>query len=648
MRLSIIIVNYNVKFFLEQALLAVRRAAAGLVVEVWVVDNASRDGSVQMVQARFPEVQVIANERNVGFSKANNQAIRLATGEFILLLNPDTVIAEDTLRSSLDFMEKHPRAGALGVKMIDGTGVFLPESKRGFPSPFVAFCKTFGLSRIFPKSGFFNRYHLGHLSKDQNHEVDILSGAFMLIRKEALEKVGLLDEQFFMYGEDIDLSHRIQLGGYSNHYLADTRIIHYKGESTKKGSVNYVRIFYQAMILFARKHFRGGNARIFVFMLQMAIYFRAMLTLVSNFFQRAWWPILDALVLFLGLVLLKKSWAVYHFNNPDHFDDSFLYFNTPLYIGIWLFTLFFSGAYDQRTNLWQVVRGILLGAVGIAAIYGFLDLVYRSSRMLIVLGTVWALLAIPVLRALISSLGKGNFTLEEEEEKRLAIIGSVEETRRVEALLRAIGMRKKTIGLIAPEMNPAESHLFLGTLADLPALVQLFRLDELIFCGKDLRNTEIIASMERIGDQLAYKILPEGSDTIIGSSHKDLNGEWYRLDAQYNISRPENRRNKRLLDLVLALILLPTFPLSIFLNVRKQMLWANAWPVLIGRKTWVGYTDAEADLPKLKPGVLNPMDAIPEVVLSEYGQRKLNQNYARDYQVGEDLRLLWVYWSRRG
>ncbi len=177
----------------------------------------------------------------------------------------------------------------------------------------------------------------------------------------------------------------------------------------------------------------------------MAIYFRAMLTLVSNFFQRAWWPILDALVLFLGLVLLKKSWAVYHFNNPDHFDDSFLYFNTPLYIGIWLFTLFFSGAYDQRTNLWQVVRGILLGAVGIAAIYGFLDLVYRSSRMLIVLGTVWALLAIPVLRALISSLGKGNFTLEEEEEKRLAIIGSLEETRRVEALLRAIGMRKKTI-----------------------------------------------------------------------------------------------------------------------------------------------------------------------------------------------------------
>ena len=322
MILSIVIVNYNVKFFLEQALLSVQRAANGLAVEVWVVDNASKDGSLQMVQERFPEVHLIANERNVGFSQANNQAIRLATGEYVLLLNPDTVLAEDTLRSCLDFMQNHPGAGALGVKMIDGSGVFLPESKRGFPSPFVAFSKTFGLSRFFPQSRFFNRYHLGYLSKNENHEVDVLSGAFMLMRKAALDKVGLLDEQFFMYGEDIDLSYRIQLGGYTNHYLADTTIIHYKGESTKKGSVNYVRIFYQAMILFARKHFQGGNARGFVLMLQLAIYFRATLTLLSNFFRRAWWPLLDALALYGGLSFLKKFWAIYHFHNPEHFESS--------------------------------------------------------------------------------------------------------------------------------------------------------------------------------------------------------------------------------------------------------------------------------------------------------------------------------------
>ncbi len=529
--------------------------------------------------------------------------------------------------------------------MIDGSGVFLPESKRGFPSPFVAFSKTFGLSRFFPKSRFFNRYHLGYLPKNQNHEVDVLSGAFMLMRKAALDKVGLLDEQFFMYGEDIDLSYRIQLGGYTNHYLADTTIIHYKGESTKKGSVNYVRIFYQAMILFARKHFRGSNARSFVLMLQAAIYFRAALTVVSNFFQRAWWPILDALVLFSGLFLLKKSWAVYHFHNPGHFEESFLYFNAPLYTGIWLTALFFSGAYDRRTNLWQIVRGILFGAVGIAAIYGFLNLEYRSSRMLIVLGTIWALLAIPALRALISSLGMGNFSLEEQEEKRLALVGSLEETRRIEAILRAIGIRKKTIGLIAPQQNSAESHLYLGILTDLPALVELFRLDELIFCSQDLSNAAIIETMEKLGRQLNYKILPAGSDTIIGSSNKDLNGEWYRLDAQFSISRPENRRNKRLLDIVIAMVLLPSFPLSIFLGARKQKIWANAWPVLIGQKTWISYTQPELDLPKLKPGVLNPNDAVSELVLKESTQHKLNQNYARDYRVSEDLRLLWAYWK---
>jgi GT2 family glycosyltransferase len=644
--LSIIIVNYKVKFFLEQALLAVRRAAEGMTVEVWVVDNASGDGSAHLVQERFPEVKLLLNERNVGFAQANNQAIQQSSGQYILLLNPDTVIAEDTLRICRDFMDQHPQAGALGVKMIDGTGVFLPESKRGFPSPFVAFCKTFGLSRFFPKSRRFNRYHLGFLSKDENHEVDILSGAFMFIRKAALEQVGLLDERFFMYGEDIDLSYRIQQGGYTNHYLASTPIIHYKGESTKKGSLNYVRTFYQAMILFARKHFQGGPARNFVFMLQLAIYFRAFLTLLSNFFRRAWWPILDALALYSGLAYLKNFWALYHFHNPEHFDSSFLYFNAPMYTGIWLLFLFFSGAYDRRTNLWQISRGILLGAVAIAAIYGFLELMYRSSRALIVLGTVWALIAIPILRAVISALGRGNFSLDGEEEARLALIGSIAETRRAEAILRTIGVRKKIIGLIAPRWEATEAHLYLGSLTDLPQLVDLFHLDELIFCGKDLSNTQIIATMENLGTVLHYKILPEGSDSIIGSSHKDLNGEWYRLDASFNIARPENRRNKRLLDIGLAIILLPSFPLSIFLAPHKQRLWTHAWPVLLGYQTWVGYSDMLTDLPKLRPGVISALDSVANATLQPSTLYQLDQQYARDYQVWEDLRVLWGYWRK--
>lgn len=234
MKLSVIIVNYNVRYFLEQALLSVRKAAQRLPTEIWVVDNNSVDDSVRMVEEKFPEVHLIANKDNPGFSIANNQAIRQSKGEYVLLLNPDTVVEEDTFERCCAFMDAHPDAGALGVRMIDGAGNFLPESKRGFPSPWVAFAKTFGLARIFPTSRLFNHYHLGYLAEDETNEVEVLAGAFMFMRRKALEKVGLLDETFFMYGEDIDLSYRVILGGYKNYYLPETTIIHYKGESTKR------------------------------------------------------------------------------------------------------------------------------------------------------------------------------------------------------------------------------------------------------------------------------------------------------------------------------------------------------------------------------------------------------------------------------
>jgi len=259
-KLSIIIVNYNVEFFLEQCLLSVEKAIQHADAEVIVVDNNSVDGSVDLVKNRFPWVKLIANKDNPGFSIANNQGIHISTGELILLLNPDTVVQEDTFSEVVDFMRSHPKAGGLGVKMVDGKGNFLPESKRGLPTPRVSFHKISGLYRLFPKSKRLNWYYMGHLDKDHIQEIEILSGAFMLMRKEALDKVGLLDETFFMYGEDIDLSWRIIQGGYKNYYYPHTSIIHYKGESTKKGSLNYVFVFYNAMIIFAKKHFSEKNA----------------------------------------------------------------------------------------------------------------------------------------------------------------------------------------------------------------------------------------------------------------------------------------------------------------------------------------------------------------------------------------------------
>ena len=252
--LSIVIVNYNVCGFLEQCLLSLADAVKEIPHEIFVVDNASTDGSDTYIPRRFPQVKYIYNTENVGFARANNQAMALSSGRYVLLLNPDTVVGESVLSEACRFLDDHPDAGALGVKMLDGDGRFLPESKRGFPSPWVSFCKIFGLAKIFPRSPRFGRYHLRYLDENEINRVDVLSGAFMLLRRSTLDRCGLLDEQFFMYGEDIDLSYRMTLTGRHNYYLP-LRIIHYKGESTKTESLRYVRIFYQAMLIFLRKHY---------------------------------------------------------------------------------------------------------------------------------------------------------------------------------------------------------------------------------------------------------------------------------------------------------------------------------------------------------------------------------------------------------
>ncbi|RHJ95058.1 glycosyltransferase family 2 protein [Parabacteroides bouchesdurhonensis] len=274
-KISVVIVNYNVKYFLEQCLYSVRAALSGMEAEVFVVDNHSTDGSAEYLKPNFPEVIFIENPDNPGFAKANNQAIAQCKGEYVLLLNPDTVIGEESLRSLCYFMDEHPESGGIGVKMLDGHGIFLPESKRSFPSPWVSFCKIFGLSKLFPSSPRFARYGLLYLDEDKQHKVDVLAGAFMLLRHDALDKVGLLDEAFFMYGEDIDLSYRLVLGGYTNYYMPE-RILHYKGESTKQGDLKYIKAFYRAMIIFFKKYYPHSGCVMGAF-IKTAVWLKALL-----------------------------------------------------------------------------------------------------------------------------------------------------------------------------------------------------------------------------------------------------------------------------------------------------------------------------------------------------------------------------------
>lgn len=258
MKLSVIIVNYNARYFLDLCLQSVKRAVKGIDAEVIVVDNASTDNSVMMVKAQHPWVKLILSSENCGFAKANNMAIREAKGEFVLLQNPDTIVAEDTYQQCLLYLNENNFVGALGMRMIDGSGEFLRESKRGLPTPLTAIFRASGLSYIFPKSKLFARYYVGHLVNNRNAEVPILAGAYMLIRKTALDTCGLLDEDYFMYGEDIDLSYRIDRGGFTNSYFGLSSIIHFKGESTSKQSDKYLNSFFGAMEVFYQKHFSGN------------------------------------------------------------------------------------------------------------------------------------------------------------------------------------------------------------------------------------------------------------------------------------------------------------------------------------------------------------------------------------------------------
>lgn len=270
MKLSVVIVNYNVRLLLEECIKSVENALDGIEGDIFVVDNNSSDGSVEYIRERFPKVHIIANKENLGFARANNQAIRMTDAEYILLLNPDTVVYENTLQGCLDFMDANPEAGGVGVRMLTREGKVAPESRRAVPTPWVAFLKMLGLT---------SRYYMSHLPWDKPGRIEVVSGAFCMLRHKALDQIGLLDEDFFMYGEDIDLSYRLLKGGWQNWYLPYD-IIHYKGESTQKSSFRYVHVFYQAMLIFFRKHYSHLSFLISL-PIQTAIYFRAFMALMQ-------------------------------------------------------------------------------------------------------------------------------------------------------------------------------------------------------------------------------------------------------------------------------------------------------------------------------------------------------------------------------
>lgn len=649
MKLSIIIVNYNVSYFLEQCLKSVYKALDQIEAEVFVVDNNSVDQSVEMVKSQFPEVRLIENKNNPGFSIANNQAIREAQGEYILLLNPDTVVEENTFTKSIAFMEEHPDAGGLGIKMIDGKGNFLPESKRGLPTPWVAFYKIFGLSSLFPKSKRFARYHLGHLSADENHEVEILAGAYMLMPKKVLDEIGLLDETFFMYGEDVDLSYRITKAGYKNYYLADSSIIHYKGESTKKGSLNYVMVFYKAMIIFAEKHFSGSYARFFSLLIHLAIYLRALLAVLTRLVKAVAQPLIDVSVLYGGFYYIKEYWEHNHrFIQGGEYPSELMLYAVPAYILIWLSALYLNGAYDRQPRLMQILRGIGMGTLTILVAYSLIPEEYRYSRALIILGALWAGFALIVWRYLWARLtGKAVFA-SREKEKRILLVGKADEIERVDRLLAqtsSLAMHRSWVSV-----TRTDDERFMGSLDDLADLISVFEIDEVIFCAADLSAERIFKAMSDLQESdVEIKIAPSESQFIIGSNSIHSQGSWYTQDFNA-INKAENRRAKRIFDLGAGLAFLLMSPVLMWFTEKPMKFLFNTLKVIFGGATWVSYgpTEGMQHLPELRSPILSLELSLKGNLRSERRIRQLNELYAKDYHWQSDLHFTLQFWRKIG
>lgn len=614
---SVIIVNYNVKEFLQQALQSVAKASETVATEVFVVDNDSADGSVDMVRSSFPTVRVIANDHNAGFARANNQAIRMATGRYLLILNPDTIVSEDTLTSLVAFMDKHPDAGAAGCRILNPDGTFARESRRAFPTPSVAFFRMTGLSRLFPGSRLFGRYNLTYLPVDEIAEIDALSGSCMMVRHSAIvgfseahhqpmlngqprpaprhfrEGAGLLDEDFFMYGEDLDWCYRIQKAGWKIYYTPDTHIIHYKGASTKKSELRYVRLFYGAMIRFAEKHLDDGYPRPVLWLLHLAVVGHGALAALRTALQRLAPLLLDVALVWAVVMGLGELRAA---QSGTSFPDLFYWLIAPGFALIAAIAIATLGGYrGHRRRLGPVWIGVCTSFILLAAVSFFVKEIAFSRAIVLASfpGSALVLSAVRLLRRL-RRRGMG----------RTLFVGNAEEMARLPSVLRQREREHfELVGYVSQE-DSAGATPRLGGLHHLRDLVLLRGIDDVVFGASNLSNQVIFTLMQRLrGLSARTYILPERSGAHL-------------LFAEDILGVPRSPEARRVFDLMIAILAGVAHPIiallargrherSFFrLLAERTCQWQH---VIAGRRPLVGYRREDGFLPppewQLEPGV---------------------------------------------
>jgi O-antigen biosynthesis protein len=660
MDLSIIIVSYNVKDFLRGAIASVRRslAAGELEGEIIIVDNDSSDGSAAMLRAEFPEVCLYALNENLGFGRANNLALRSAKGECMLLLNPDTIVGEDTLRTMVDFMRAHPEAGLAGCKLLNSDGTFQLSCRRGFPTPWASFTKLFGLAGLFPNSKLFARYNLTYLPVDATYEVDALGGAFMMLSRQAYEATNAFDESFFMYGEDLDLCYRAKQAGFKIFYVHSTATVHFKGESTRRSALNEVKVFYEAMHVFVKKHYRASF--FFSLLLQFGILIRTAIALVRKYRGSLALIFLDFTVISLSVLLSSRILFGVWLGLP-HWDYPSALIVPPA-IAIVLLAILKAYQSGRRSRIRPVVIAVPAILIGLSSLtYFFKE--FPASRSFVVIVTMMTGLlllldraALDVLRRLRAGLG----TSANPQLRRALIIGTGEEALRIARLLQRMEFlrRCEVIGLIDRSLERLNTEVegglrILGDTNMVAKVVRDHRVADVVFASDAVPYTEVLAIMQRTSEEnpsmrVNFSMVPAASEVLLGKQNIELLTETAGesvtlLPIAYNLERLSHRFAKRLLDVAVSLVALPALGCASLFNPtsarRARMFeWLE---IFRGRRTLVGvegHLEREAYYPK--PGLTSLAAVATRNKPREEDTRQFDQYYARNHTIGMDCEIL--------
>ncbi|MEX1139046.1 MAG: glycosyltransferase [Bacteroidota bacterium] len=645
LRLSVIIVNYNVREFLHHALTSLRKSMKGIGGEIIVVDNASDDGSVEMVRKWFPDIQLIVNKSNLGFAKANNQALRHARGRVLLLLNPDTVVQEDTIRVMLKFFEENPDAGIAGCKILNPDGTLQLPCRRSFPTAWVAFTKISGLSALFPGSRLFGRYNLTFLSPEETYEVDAVSGSFMMISREAYEDVGGLDEAFFMYGEDLDWCYRVEQAGWKNFYVHNTQIIHYKGESTRRSNIDEIRTFYDAMHLFVQKHLRGSKP--LTVTLQCGIIVSSWVALARQFLRPLAPALIDLVLIVLGLILAEyiRIGQVFYF--PAYAYPAVYTIPTVLII----VGLYAAGVYTHhRMSTSRTVLVVFASYVVVSALVAFFK-DYAFSRLVIVLAGVITALALPGWRMLIRSLGKTDHEGPRLFGRRALIVGVDTLARSLQKRLRRrVGDGYVVVGFVDFERKRIGEMVdgvpIVGSVDNIGKIVQEYRIHDVMFSTAKLSYANILSVIARTsGRSVNYHLVPTTMEVMIGKTTVDSLNDLPLVQISYNIERPGNKIMKRAMDLLISsMLLISTYP---FVYFKRVLSGTSPTTVLLalpevfrGRKSLVGPPE------QIVPAASQAGRLTPSAHLGKPGLTGLVQLQNDRNLTGEEIEQYNLYYAK--